>query len=315
MTIVQLHGVSRCFGAGRHQRAALRPCSFRASGGEIVGLVGPNGAGKTTLLRLVAGELTLTAGELLIDGSHAGSRRARRIVGYAPDPPMAPSELTGVEWLKYLASHRAAHPGERVALLQWAVELADLESFVGRRIGEYSRGMMQRLGLAAAAVCGNRVLALDEVLSGVDPLVSRRLRSQICQLAALDRVVIIASHDLAALEKIATRVLVLWHGQLSADVSVSRLVNERVAELSLSGSGLTGIDGLLDRFPGSVRTGDGVAVPLTDGLTVEKVLTTCRSLRIAVAASRTRYRALEDILVAAADDDERRSSWGLESNP
>ena len=162
MTIVQLDGVSRRFGIGRNQRVALQPCSFRASGGEIVGLVGPNGAGKTTLLRLIAGELTLTAGELLIDGNHAGSRQARRIVGYAPDPPIAPNELTGVEWLKYLASHRAAHPGERVALLQWAVELADLEAFVGRRIAEYSRGMMQRLGLAAAAVCGNSVLALDE---------------------------------------------------------------------------------------------------------------------------------------------------------
>ena len=112
--------------------------------------------------------------------------------------------------------------------------MADLEAFVGRRIGEYSRGMMQRLGLAAAAVCGNSVLALDEVLSGVDPLVSRRLRSQICQLAALDRVVIIASHDLAALEKIATRVLVLWDGQVSADVSVSQLVNERVSVFILA---------------------------------------------------------------------------------
>jgi ABC-type multidrug transport system ATPase subunit len=279
-----------------------------------VGIVGPNGAGKTTLLRLIAGELTLSAGALFVDGHNAGSRQARRIVGYAPDPPIAPNELTGVEWLKYLASHRAADPGERVALLQWAVELADLEAFVGRRIGEYSRGMMQRLGLAAAAVCGNRVLALDEVLSGVDPLVSRRLRAQICQLAALDRVIVIASHDLAALEKIATRVLVLWDGQLSADVSVSRLVNERVAELSLSGSGMAGIDRLMERFSGSVRTGDGVAVPLTGGLTVEQVLTVCRSLRIAVAASRTRYRALEDILMAAAKNGERRSQCGSKPN-
>ncbi|UCD25049.1 MAG: ABC transporter ATP-binding protein [Gemmatimonadota bacterium] len=305
MTVVRGEGVTRRFGSGRNEKVALLPCSIGIQRGEIVGLVGPNGAGKTTLLRLIAGELTLSEGELLIDGNHAGTRRARRVVGYAPDPPMAPVELTGVEWLKYLASHRASHPGERVAQLQWAVELADLEAFVGRRIGEYSRGMMQRLGLASAALCGNSVLALDEVLSGVDPLVSRKLRGQIVQLAALGRAVVVASHDLAALERIATRVLVIFDGRLSADVAVARLVEERVAELSLSGSGFVGIDRLLERFSGSVRTGEGVAVPLTDGLTVEKVLTTCRSLRIAVAASRTRYRALEDILVDAASTGER----------
>jgi hypothetical protein len=93
-------------------------------------------------------------------------------------------------------------------------------------------------------------------------------------------------------------------------LAVSQLINERVAELSLSGSALTGVDQLLERFPGSVRTGDGVAVPLTDGLTAEKLLTICRSLRIAVAASRTRYRALEDILVAAAAASERGARAG-----
>jgi len=86
-----------------------------------------------------------------------------------------------------------------------------------------------------------------------------------------------------------------------ADVCVAKLVCERVAELSLSGSSLAGVDQLLVQFAGSVRTGEGVSVPLTNGLTIEKVMTACRSLRIAVAGSRTRYRVLEDILVAAAE--------------
>jgi ABC-2 type transport system ATP-binding protein len=287
---VQLEEVSRSFGRGR--RVALHPCSVSVREGEIVGLVGPNGAGKSTMLRLIAGELSLSSGDLRVAGQRAGSLSARRAVGYAPDPPVAPTELTGLEWLEYLASHRAGHPAARTALLQWAVDLADLEPFVARRINEYSRGMMQRLGLAAAAVSGKSVLALDEVLSGIDPLVARRLRGQISQLA---------SHDLATLERIATRVLVLWDGHLVADVCVAKLVRERVAELSLSGSSVAGVDQLLAQFAGSVRTGEGVSVPLTNGLTIEKVMTACRSLRIAVAASRMRYRVLEDILVAAAD--------------
>ena len=296
---VQLEEVSRSFGRGR--RVALHPCSVSVREGEIVGLVGPNGAGKSTMLRLIAGELSLSSGDLRVAGQRAGSLSARRAVGYAPDPPVAPTELTGLEWLEYLASHRAGHPAARTALLQWAVDLADLEPFVARRINEYSRGMMQRLGLAAAAVSGKSVLALDEVLSGIDPLVARRLRGQISQLATRGRSIFIASHDLATLERIATRVLVLWDGHLVADVCVAKLVRERVAELSLSGSSVAGVDQLLAQFAGSVRTGEGVSVPLTNGLTIEKVMTACRSLRIAVAASRMRYRVLEDILVAAAD--------------
>jgi ABC-2 type transport system ATP-binding protein len=297
---VELDGASRSFGSGQYRRPALHPCSLQLRGGEIVGLVGPNGAGKTTMLRLVAGELSLTSGCLLVAGQRSGSRAARRAVGFAADPPVVPPELTGIEWLDYLASHRAANSEQRTALLQWAVELADLESFVGRRVSEYSRGMVQRLGLAAAAVSGRSVLALDEALSGIDPLVARRLRGRISQIASHGRLILMASHDLSSLEKIATRVLVLWGGMLVADVCISKLVSERVAELSVTGSGLAGVDQLMRRFSGSVRTGDGVAIPLTNGLTVEQVMATCRAQRIAVAASRTRYRALEDILLAAA---------------
>jgi ABC-2 type transport system ATP-binding protein len=298
--VLSMRGVSRSFGSARFRRVAVHPMNVEASKGEIIGVIGPNGAGKTTLLRLIAGELSPTSGEVLVSGHRSGTTTARRMVGYASDPPLAPPELTGVEWLKYLASHRAGHPGERTSLVRWAVEMADLESFVGRRVVEYSRGMMQRLALAAAALSGSTVVVLDEVLSGVDPLVARNLRGQVSALAAGKRLIVIASHDLGTLEKIATRVLVMWAGRLAADVSVSALVNERVAELSLSGSGIAETERLVERFPGSERTGEGVEIPLRSGLTIEKVLAVCRSQRIAVASSRTRYRALEDILVSAA---------------
>jgi ABC-type multidrug transport system ATPase subunit len=278
----------------------LERCSFSAEAGEIIGVVGPNGAGKTTLLNLIAGELPLTAGELWVLGHRAGTREARRLVGYAPDPPLAPPELTGSEWLTYLASHRARTPQGRLRLVRWAIEFAELEDFAARRVSTYSRGMGQRLGVAAAAILQGPVMVLDEALSGIDPLVQRRLRSQIAALARGGRLVLIASHDLAAVERLATRVIVLWEGVVQADVSTARLITERVAELTLAGSALSHADRLAMRFPGALLTGQGVAVPLTAGRSVEEVLAACREERIAVAASRVRYRALEDILVAAA---------------
>ena len=258
--------------------------------------MGPNGAGKTTLLRLIAGDLPLSSGSAMVAGHHVGKRAARRLVGYAADPPVLPSELTGVEWLEYLASHRSAHAEGRTTVVQWAVEFAALEAFGGRRIADYSRGMVQRLALAGAAVTGSAALVLDEVLNGADPLVASRLRLQVSELAASGKIVMIASHDLAALEKLATRVLLLWQGRLVADLSVAQLLTERVAELSLNGWAASSTARLMERFPGSVQTGEGVAIPLSSGLTVEKILATCRACRVAVAASRVRYRALEDIL-------------------
>lgn len=304
MSTVRVIGAGRTFGEGGKACVALDDCTFEAAGGEIVGVVGPNGAGKTTLLRLLAGDLALTHGEAFIGGFRAGTRAARRLVGYAPDPPIAPLELTGIEWLNYLASHRAGGPASRLTMVRGAVEIGGLEEFAGRRIAEYSRGMAQRLSLAAAAMIGCGVLLLDEVLSGVDPLIARRLRASVASIATQGRLVLVASHDLATLERLATRVLVLWRGRIVADVTTAALLTERVAELSLNGSGLPRVAWLLDRFPGAVRTGDGVAIPLSGGLTIEAVLAACRSERIAVSASRLRYRALEDVLLAAVCEPE-----------
>jgi ABC-type multidrug transport system ATPase subunit len=278
----------------------VHPFSVECCSGEIVGIIGPNGAGKTTILRMIAGETSITSGDVYISGLRAGTRAARKAVGYVGDPPLLPGELTGAEWLKYVCGHRALNPRERTAMLQWAIELASLEEFVGRRIFDYSRGMVQRLALASAAVVGSSVLTLDEVLSGIDPLVGCTLRGTVAKLAATGRLLVIASHDLSALERLATRVLVMWQGRLVADVSVARLASERVAELSLSGSGMNNRERLLERFSGAVATDDGVAIPLTQGVTIERTMAVCRSERIPVAFSRIRYRALEDILIGAA---------------
>ncbi len=296
MSVIECSLVRRHFGP----RPALAGVTFRAGPGEIVGVVGPNGAGKTTLFRILAGELPVTSGDARVGGARAGTRAARLLVGLAADPPLAPPQLSGVEWLHYLASSRARSAAERVHLVRVGVELGELHEFAARRVATYSRGMAQRLGLAAAALCGREVVLLDETLSGLDPLVVRGLRERIQRLAAGGRLVLLASHDLSTIERLATRALVLCRGVVAADVATAALLAERVAELSLNGGSLSSADGLLRRFDGASRTGEGIAVPLTAGLGIEQVLAECHAQRIAVAASRVRYRRLEDILLAAA---------------
>ncbi|MBI4501623.1 MAG: ABC transporter ATP-binding protein [Gemmatimonadetes bacterium] len=283
------------------RRRALDGVSFTAEPGEIVGVVGPNGAGKTTLLRILAGELDPAWGGAAVGGRRCGTREGRALTGYAADPPLAPPELTGLEWLRYLASHCARGPAERLDIIRAAIELGALEEYVGRRIAEYSRGMAQRLALAAAAMCARKLVLLDEVLSGIDPLVARALRRSIAKLAGAGRLIVLASHDLSTIEQLATRTLVLLGGRLVADLSMAALLGERVAELSLNGGALASSQWLLHRFRGATRTGDGIAIPLTGGLTIEQILEQCHAQRIAVGASRIRYRRLEDILVAGAE--------------
>ncbi len=297
MTLLECREVSRAYGSGSGRRLALDACTVSAEPGEIVGVVGPNGAGKTTLLRILAGDIAPSSGAATIAGFRTGSAEARRRVGLAEDPPLAPPELTGLEWLTYVASHRASAPPQRVAAVRWAIDFGQLGDFVGRRIAEYSRGMAQRLALAAAGVVAGAVLLLDEVLAGVDPIVARSLRGAIAAFAADGRLVVLASHDLGALERLATRVLVLSRGRLVSDVSTAQLLKERVAEVSLNGGALGRTEWLLTRYAGAARTGDGVAIPLVHGLTLEEILATCRTERIPVAATRVRYRALEDLLV------------------
>lgn len=306
--MLRVAGLTKVYGRGRRTRVALDTCAFTAQRGEVVGIIGPNGAGKTTLLGIVAGRLSASSGSVEIDGLRAGTTVARRMVGFASDPPLAPPELSGAEWLSYLASHRVARASERVRVVRRAIEVGEVGAFASRAIGGYSRGMGQRLALAAAVAERAELLVLDETLAGVDPLVQRRLRREIAALAAGGRCALIASHDLAAVERLATRVLVLWRGRIIADVSTARLLAERVAEITLSGSALSEVERLIVRYPGALRTGRGVAVPLTRGLTIEQVLTECHDQRIPVAGTRVRYRALEDILVAAeAGGSEARS--------
>jgi ABC-2 type transport system ATP-binding protein len=185
-----------------------------------------------------------------------------------------------------------------------AVEQGELDDAADRRVGTGSRGMVQRLALAGAVLLGERVVLLDETLSGIDPLVLRRLRRRLESIAAAGRLVLVASHDLAGIERLASRVLVLAGGMVRGDEPIARLAAERVAELTLAGGSLAAAGRILARYRGAVRTGDGVAVPLTGGVSVEQVLATCRQDRIAVVGSRVRYRALEDLLVAAVGADE-----------
>src|SRR2546422_100788 len=293
MSLLDARDVSRSFGAVH----AMAGVSLTLVPGEIVGLVGPNGAGKTTLMRLLAGTLRPDGGTITVAGHGAGSLHARRALGFAPDGAVFPPTLTVREVLDYYARFHAAGAGRR-ALVAEALDLGALDEVAGRRAALLSRGYVQRLALAQAALGGRPILLLDETLAGLDPLVRRRQCDRLKALAGPRVAVLLSSHDLTAVERLASPVLILARGRVVREGSMAGLLRERVLEVVLDAPPR-------EPPPGFRVTVFGLETELGSG-TVEAALALCRAHRLAVRASRVRLKSLEDLVLDALDDDTAR---------
>jgi ABC-type multidrug transport system ATPase subunit len=223
---VELEDVSKSYSSGWKgpRVAALHGLTLKLAPGQILGLLGPNGSGKSTTLKILAGLIAPTVGRALIMGHPAGSDEARARVGYLPESVRVASHQTGAEFLRYcagLSSLSAAHAAQRIkAVLAWA----DLGEAAERRIGTYSKGMLQRLGLAQAVLHEPKVVLLDEPTSGLDPEGRQALVRLIRDLASQGRTVVMTSHLLAQAEMMCDQLALLGQGRLLASGPVPELM-------------------------------------------------------------------------------------------
>jgi Cu-processing system ATP-binding protein len=200
---------------------AVRAASFELNQGELVALIGHNGAGKTTLMKLMLGLIRPTGGsvEVLGDNPAAGEFAGRRQLGYLPENVSFDSALTGRETQAFYARLKRQPVAKALDLL----ESVGLGPAARRRVGTYSKGMRQRLGLAQALIGHPRVLLLDEPTSGLDPELRQTFYDIIERLAAEGATVLLSSHALTELEERAGRVIIMNRGDKVADGSIERL--------------------------------------------------------------------------------------------
>jgi ABC-2 type transport system ATP-binding protein len=195
------------------QKVALSElaCSF---GPGVTGLLGPNGAGKSTLMRAVVGLIGVNAGHIRVEGRDPRTDRdVHRRIALVPEDEAVPPQLTALELVRYVADlHGVKEPGAAVR----ALETVDMLPAADRRLRGFSKGMRQRAKVAAALVTDPPVLVLDEPLNGADPVQRARLIELFRRLGAEGRTVIVSSHVLSEVERLADRVLVLIHGRLAA---------------------------------------------------------------------------------------------------
>jgi energy-coupling factor transporter ATP-binding protein EcfA2 len=184
--------------------------------------------------------------------------------------------------------------------VQAALALVGLGRVASCRIASLDRDGAEQLAVATLAVGATGLLLLEDCFAGVHGGTRRLLADALADLALQGRTILLAPRDVLAVEGLATRVVLLRHGRLLADLRMADVQRDRVAELRLGGSALAGLTRLLAHFPDAARTGTGVAVPLRGGRTLEGVLSVCRGERIPVHGSSVRYRALDDLLAAPA---------------
>ena len=218
MLAIQTQDLAKTY-AGRPPVAALQPLSLDVEAGEIFGLLGPNGAGKTTLVKLLLGIVLPTSGGAELFGRPIAEPAARATVGFLPENHRFPDYLTARQTLDLFA-RMSGHDGARAPALLDRVRLGDAAD---RRVKTFSKGMMQRLGLAQALMSSPRLVFLDEPTDGVDPVGRREIRDLLLELAADGVTLFLNSHLLSEIERICTRVAIMKQGRVVRDGPVEAL--------------------------------------------------------------------------------------------
>jgi Cu-processing system ATP-binding protein len=237
---------------------ALDSVGFAVAAGERVALLGHNGAGKSTLMKIVLGLIPADSGQILVCGAPPGSAEARRHVAYLPENVAFHPALTGLEQLRYYLRLR----GEPAAAAMGLLERVGLAEAAGRRIGTYSKGMRQRVGLAQALIGHPRLLVLDEPTSGLDPVSRREFYATLDGLATEGAAILLSSHALTEVEARTDRIVILSRGRMRANDTLANL--RRQAALSIRVQ-VTARPGAADRVANELAAGrrNGVLVDLT----------------------------------------------------
>jgi ABC-2 type transport system ATP-binding protein len=217
VTVLSLSGVSRWYG----NVVAVNHVTFEVGAG-ITGLLGPNGAGKTTLLHMMAGFLAPSAGEVLLDGTPTwGHPEVYRAIGFVPEREAVYSFLTGRQFVR--ASARLSGVADADAAADRAIDMVQLQDAAKRAIGGYSKGMRQRVKVAAALVHDPPTLILDEPFNGMDPRQRLSMMDLLRAMAADGRTILFSSHILEEVERLSDRVLVVVAGRLAASGDFRRI--------------------------------------------------------------------------------------------
>ncbi|HQJ56074.1 MAG TPA: ABC transporter ATP-binding protein [Caldisericia bacterium] len=212
MAVVSVNNLSKDYANLR----AVDNISFTIEEGEIFGLIGPNGAGKTTTLRIMATILTPTSGDIKIFGYDLKSegQKIREIVSYLPEEAGAYKNLTGLDYLNFMASLYANNKSEKDKFVENAIDIAKLEDRIKDKISTYSKGMVRKLLLSRSLMYKPKLAILDEPTSGLDVINSIEIRKIIKSFTQNGTTVLLSSHNMLEVEFLSDRIALINKGKI-----------------------------------------------------------------------------------------------------
>jgi len=210
MTVIETYELTKFYGT----KTGCRDISLTCRKGEIFGFLGPNGAGKSTFVKMLTGLLFPTSGEAEILGRPLGDMAVRQKMGYLPENFKFQDWMTGEDLLSFHASLYRLDKKAKTIRMGEALEIAGLKGSEKYRIGTYSKGMQQRIGIASALICDPDVLFLDEPTSALDPVGRKEVRDLLLRLKAGGKTIFLNSHLLGEVETICDSIAIIKQGSI-----------------------------------------------------------------------------------------------------
>lgn len=203
---------------------AVKGVSIKIMPGEVYGLIGPNGSGKSTTMKAVLGLVEPTSGSCHVFGHNALKVDSRQDIGFLPENPYFYKHLTGKETLKFYAKLCGMRGKKLDMAIDEMLELVSLEDARDRRLGGYSKGMLQRIGIAQALIHKPRLIILDEPTAGVDPIGSREIRDMIVRLKNEGITIFLCSHLLEQVQEVCDNVGIIFEGEMVKEGPLQDLI-------------------------------------------------------------------------------------------
>jgi ABC-2 type transport system ATP-binding protein len=227
MSVIETNGLTKVFSSGSKKVIALSDFNLSLEQGTIFGLLGPNGAGKTTLIKILLSIIFPTAGQATVLERRLFDYDIKKRIGYLPENHRYPNYLTGGEALKFFGRLSGLDGISLEKKIDSLLELMKLSKWKKTKVKTYSKGMMQRLGLAQALLNDPELIFLDEPTDGVDPIGRKEIRDILLDLKSQSKTIFLNSHLLSEVELITDRVAILNKGKLIREGTVKELTEKK----------------------------------------------------------------------------------------
>lgn len=300
--VIRAHGLRKSFRTGFFMRSveALRGVDLDVSEGEIFGFIGPNGAGKTTTIKILTGLIHPTAGEATIHGISVTDPRSRRGLGFLPEGTYFHEYLTGAEFLDFHARLLGLPREVRRQRIPEVLRRVGIAHAADLRLGRYSKGMRQRVGIAQALIGDPDLLILDEPMSGLDPLGRKDVRDLILSFREEGKTIFVTSHILADAEMICDQVAIILGGRIVHQGYLDELLGEEVegAELVVEGIEPELFEEMSRAAQRAVPQGGRFLFDFAQAQEAEKALDTVLRQGGRVRSLLPKRRSLEDLMIS-----------------